>query len=209
MSKTKAKKIKKKTNSIKQDLITFDSTRTPAKNLDQVEDFLAEKRDRYSFAVVLRNETLTAEEIKDGEDGGKEQVKGKVIGLMGANSYPEIGYTFNPEYSGQGYATEALQAFIPKLFERMSSDSADSSAAGQAWDYAIARVDVENVSSMRLLERCGWTRGEITKNEYANPVLGLRDAVAYRIARPGMVLEDVLEAIRQKEEGSPFVPDLQ
>lgn len=164
---------------------------------------MTEKRggsDSYNFAVVLPDESGGAE-AKDGEE-----VKGKVIGCLGSTTYPEIGYIFHPAYSGKGYATEAVQAFLPKLFEKMPS--ASSSAAGQGWDYALARVDVENERSIKLLERCGWTRGEITENEYTSAMLGLRDSVSYMIARPGMKLEDVLEAIRQREEGTPPVPDL-
>lgn len=183
------------------------STRPPATDIQEVINWLTEKHggsDSYNFAVVLPDEPGEAEaEANDGEE-----VKGKVIGCLGSITYPEIGYIFHPAYCGKGYATEAVQAFLPKLFEKMPSASADLAAAGQGWDYALARVDVDNERSIKLLERCGWTRGEITEAGYTSAMLGLRDSVSYKIARPGMKLEDVLEAIRQWEEGTPPVPDL-
>ncbi|CAD0030429.1 unnamed protein product, partial [Aureobasidium pullulans] len=51
--------------------------------------------------------------------------------------------------------------------------------------FAIARVDVENVSSLKLLERCGWTRGEVEERAYTSALLGVRDDVCFRIAREG------------------------
>jgi ribosomal-protein-alanine N-acetyltransferase len=102
---------------------------------------------------------------------------------------------FSPSYGGQGYATEALLAFTPALFARMPAEQT----------FAEAHVDIENVASLRLLERCGWQKGEVEKGDYTSPLLGLRDSVCYRIAREGCKLEDP----KGKEEETAFVPDLQ
>lgn len=146
----------------------------------QATTYLAERASGpsiYNFAVCLKDSTNT------------------VIGLLGSPSYPEIGYLFSPVYGGKGYATEALLAFTPALFAMMPVEQT----------YAEAHVDIENVASIKLLERCGWQKGEVTEKDYTSPLLGLRDSVCYRIAREGCVLEKLVS----KEEEKAFVPDLQ
>jgi len=112
---------------------------------------------------------------------------------------------FDPRHGKRGYATEALTAFLPRLFARWDSNDG---AGSQAFDYAVAQVDLENLNSVRLLERCGWTRGEATQDAYTSPLLGSRDDITYRIARPGMELKDVMERIRKDEDAGKFVPDV-
>jgi ribosomal-protein-alanine N-acetyltransferase len=131
----------------------------------------------YNFAVCLKDPTNT------------------VIGLLGSPSYPEIGYLFSPAHGGQGYATEALLAFTPAFFAMMPVEQT----------FAEAHVDTENVASLKLLERCGWQRGEVEERAYTSPMLGLRDSVCYRIARKGCKLEDLVS----KQEEKAFIPDLQ
>ena len=73
----------------------------------------------------------------------------------------EIGYAFNKNYSGFGYASEALSAVVRSLFR----------------DYAIHRIqanmDARNLASAKLCERIGmrreahfiqdyWSKGEWT-----------------------------------------------
>ena len=105
----------------------------------------------------------------------------RVIGLLGSKSFPEIGYVFDPAVYGQGVATEAMNAFLPALWDAMPSPSEDL----EGYDFAIARVDTENVASMRVLEKAGFVRGETTKAEFVSPQLGVRDSVAFWLARPG------------------------
>lgn len=134
-----------------------------------------------------------------------------MIGILGSSEFPTIGYLFSPGYRKQGYATEALKAFVPKFFEQLPSSATSSPEDGsvQSIDYIQAHVDNENVDSMKLLERCGWTRCEVTKDDYTSAQLGIRDAVTYRIARPGLKLEDVVNAMKVVEDEGPPVPDLQ
>lgn len=156
------------------------STRVPHTEVHQVTTYLAERTSGpniYNFAACLKDPTNT------------------VIGLLGSPSYPEIGYIFSPAYAGQGYATEALLAFTPALFAMMPTEQT----------FAEAHVDTENVASLKLLERCGWQRGEVEERAYTSPLLGLRDSVCYRIAREGYELHDLTE----KEDEQPIVPDLQ
>ena len=81
----------------------------------------------------------------------------------------EIGYAFNKNYSGFGYASEALSAVVRSLFR----------------DYAIHRIqanmDARNLASAKLCERIGmrreahfiqdyWSKGEWT-NSYVYAML--------------------------------------
>lgn len=55
----------------------------------------------------------------------------------------EIGYAFHPQYTGYGYAQEALQAIVQYLFEQ--------------WDVhrIQANMDARNIASARVCERIG------------------------------------------------------
>ncbi|MFY4759104.1 GNAT family N-acetyltransferase [Aliarcobacter butzleri] len=55
----------------------------------------------------------------------------------------EIGYTFNPKYSNNGYATEALKAIVEYLFTQKSIHRIQ------------ANMDARNLSSAKLCERIG------------------------------------------------------
>jgi len=152
----------------------------PLTEVHQATTYLSERTSGpsiYNFSVCLKDSANT------------------VIGLLGSPSYPEIGYLFSPTYAGKGYATEALLAFTPALFAAMPKEQT----------YAEAHVDTENVASIKLLERCGWQRGEVEERAYTSPLLGMRDSVCYKIAREGCSLVDM----KNKGEDSAFVPDLQ
>jgi RimJ/RimL family protein N-acetyltransferase len=68
---------------------------------------------------------------------------GKLIGKLGAWRLPEIGFLIDPACWGNGYASEALSAFIE---HRRNKGSAE----------LTADVDPRNVSSIRLLARHGF-----------------------------------------------------
>lgn len=82
---------------------------------------------------------------------------GTVIGSIGYWKDEEchycIDYDFNPEYGGNGYATEAGEELVCHLFE-----SIDVSAI-------YADCDVRNKSSCRLLERLGFHRMQRLNNQ--------------------------------------------
>lgn len=103
----------------------------------------------------------------------------RVVGLVGSKAFPEIGYVLDPAVYGQAVATEALRAILPALWDAMPSGGA------QGWDFIIARVDTENGASMRVLEKNGFVRGEVTRAEFLSPQLGTRDSVAFWLPRPG------------------------
>lgn len=58
----------------------------------------------------------------------------------------EIGYHTARPHTGKGYATEAVQAFLPVMMDRLSLNQ-------------VAGVcDAENAASIRVLEKCGFRR---------------------------------------------------
>lgn len=77
-----------------------------------------------------------------GDDFIVEQ-NGAVIGKCGAWRLPEVGFIFDPAAQGQGFASEALAAFVAYRF-----------AAGS--EYLTADVDPANAASLRLLARNGF-----------------------------------------------------
>jgi len=78
---------------------------------------------------------------------------GKMIGNLYFNrieplefSTWELGYVFNPDYSGRGYATEACARIIEYGFHEQNAHR------------IIALCNPENQASWKLLERLGMTR---------------------------------------------------
>jgi len=58
----------------------------------------------------------------------------------------EVGWIFNPDHHGRGYATEAARALVDLAFRQGGMHR------------VMARCDARNVSSMRLMERLGMRR---------------------------------------------------
>ena len=110
-------------------------------------------------------------------------------------------------HTGKGYATEALRAFIPALFEHMSSMSSSNPSTNPplpAVNYIQAETDQDNHASQNVLRKCGFEFIERLVGAFDSPVLGVRDTVVYRIARPGTKLLDIGEG-----EDVGFVPPVQ
>jgi ribosomal-protein-alanine N-acetyltransferase len=70
-------------------------------------------------------------------------LNGELIGKFGAWKLPEFGFLIDPAHWGQGYASEAMIAFIQHRRELGSIE-------------LTADVDPRNLSSIRLLERHGF-----------------------------------------------------
>lgn len=77
--------------------------------------------------------------LADGQYAGYVQ-------LVPIESGWEIGYHVVKEMTGRGYATEAVQAFLPVMMDRLEL----TQVAGIC--------DAENVASIRVLEKCGFAR---------------------------------------------------
>jgi [ribosomal protein S5]-alanine N-acetyltransferase len=70
-------------------------------------------------------------------------LNGQLIGKLGAWRLPEFGFLFEPAHWGQGYAREALDAFVERRRALGSTE-------------LTADVDPRNAASIRLLERAGF-----------------------------------------------------
>jgi RimJ/RimL family protein N-acetyltransferase len=86
---------------------------------------------------------------------------GKVIGdvllrwLSAEHSCGEIGYAFNPAYSGRGFAAEAAHAGLHLAFDEMGLHR------------VIARIDARNSASARLASRLGMRQeAHLRENEW-------------------------------------------
>lgn len=79
------------------------------------------------------------------------------IGIMGFSydgEVAEVGYMLLPEYSGKGYATEALQFLIKRMM----------------LDFGICRyravVTETNLGSMKVLDKCGFQCVQVVPEAY-------------------------------------------
>jgi RimJ/RimL family protein N-acetyltransferase len=87
--------------------------------------------------------------------------EGVLIGEIGlaklseTNRHCEIGYVFDPAFSGHGYATEAAAFVVDVAFTVLNAHRVS------------ACLDARNFASQRLLERLGMRReGHLKENEY-------------------------------------------
>ena len=80
----------------------------------------------------------------EGSDDFVVEAGGRVIGKLGSWRLPDLGYIFAPDTWGQGYASEALAAFI-------------AHRRGQGGGELTADTDPRNHASIRLLQRHGFT----------------------------------------------------
>ena len=84
------------------------------------------------------------------------------VQLVPIESGWEIGYHVVKSMTGRGYATEAVQAFLPVIMDKLSL----TQVAGIC--------DAENAASIRVLEKCGFTRvyeGEAPYHGEMKPVI--------------------------------------
>lgn len=95
---------------------------------------------------------------------------GVAIGKMGAYRLPEFGFILAPAYWGQGYASEALEAFLRHAFGRADVD------------HLIADVDPRNEPSLALLVRHGFVESHRAKGTWQTHI-GTCDSVYLRLER--------------------------
>ena len=89
------------------------------------------------------------------------ELEHKVIGdisiwYTGMKDTVEIGYSFNEQYSGKGYATEAIRGVVEYLFETTKVHRIQ------------ANIDARNLSSAKLCERVGMRREAHFIQDYWN-----------------------------------------
>ncbi|KAF2115583.1 GNAT domain-containing protein [Lophiotrema nucula] len=102
----------------------------------------------------------------------------RVIGMIGAVRAPEIGYMFNTNYWGKGYATEALKAFMPMFFDHYSGGEFER------FEYSVAMTDPELVASQSVLKKAGFKFAELREKDFESAVLGVRDTMVFKMERP-------------------------
>lgn len=146
-----------------------------------LEDFLEYRSDpavlRYqSMSPMTKEEAARFIESQAhkslGMEGSYQQIgvegksEGRLVGdcalrlQAGEPRIAEIGYTINPRYQGQGYATEAVGALIGELF------------SGMGVHKAVALVDARNPASFRVLEKLGFSREKHLRKSYYDEVDG-------------------------------------
>jgi RimJ/RimL family protein N-acetyltransferase len=97
--------------------------------------------------------------------------------LSAVHAHCEIGYVFDPDYAGKGYATEASAVMVELAFSALSAHRVSG------------RLDARNDASARVLERLGMRReGHLVENEYVKGEW--TDEAVYA------VLEDEWHAVR-------------
>jgi RimJ/RimL family protein N-acetyltransferase len=129
-----------------------------------------EPRTREQIAERITSGVLTGSISEEGDAVslgvtvvGSEVVIGDVMLRWRSREHKsgEIGYAFNPDYSGNGYATEACRALLPLAFD------------GLGLHRIFGRIDARNIASANVLRRLGmrqeallveneWFKGEWT-----------------------------------------------
>nr|POE65359.1 putative n-acetyltransferase p20 [Quercus suber] len=136
---------------------------------------------------------------------------GESIGVMGSFHPPAIGYLIRADHAGKGYATEALTAIVPFLFDQWQQASEGKPRADRTnFNHIEAMTDAENYGSMRVLEKCEFTRCATLRGDFESAGLpGLRDTVVYRIARPGNTLAELGLLPGEEDGDEKFVPPME
>ena len=96
-----------------------------------------------------------------------KQLLGEVILFLRSQDHrqAEIGFVFNPQFGGHGYATEAARAMLALGFEQLG------------FHRIFGRCDARNVASYRLMERLGMRReahfvhNELFKGEWGDKLV--------------------------------------
>ncbi|KAK1084528.1 hypothetical protein LTR33_002610 [Friedmanniomyces endolithicus] len=150
----------------------------PITDLEQAERWLSARAlgpDVFNFAIELRDRPQTSTTTPD------------IVGVCGSYHWPTVGYLLRPDHFGKGFATEALRAVVPALFERMPL----ASIGGTGFDYIEGRTAADNKAWQRVLEKAGFSYCETGLQDFENPLRGKSDSVWYRIARPGKTLREL------------------
>ncbi|MCQ1833755.1 GNAT family N-acetyltransferase [Neorhizobium galegae] len=116
------------------------------KFLKVVEPTFEQNGDAYRLAVVRQSDKVLLGDV--------------VLKLADkAALQAEVGYVFNPEYAGQGYASEAVEAVIDLGFRHFE------------FHRIFARLDTANTASVRVMERLGLRReAHLIENDRFNGV---------------------------------------
>ena len=75
--------------------------------------------------------------------------------MCGAHTAPEIGYAFNPELWGRGYATEAIKGLVDKYWEVFPQGH--PSLEGEEREYLVGYTARSNLASQAALKKNGFS----------------------------------------------------
>ena len=81
----------------------------------------------------------------------KDILIGQVNDVAKENGSVELGWFIHPQYHSQGYATEAVSAMIPDLFNH-------------GFETVTAGAFAENAASLRVMQKCGMELQEFTED---------------------------------------------
>ena len=117
-----------------------------------------------NYAILLRQYDNSALEAYPSQ---------RMIGTVGViRQPPELGYMMHPDFWGKGYASEAVQLFL-QFYWQLRPDVQS----------IIAKVDPDNVASIKILVKNGFREEEVKKGDVNLPRLGPRDMIVYRLTR--------------------------
>ncbi|KAK3670619.1 hypothetical protein LTR78_009454 [Recurvomyces mirabilis] len=128
-----------------------------------------------------------------------------IIGVIGSFNAPFVGYVFNADYFGKGYATEAMQGLIQQIFDHFAPRSQNDIA----YDHIEGWTDALNTASRRVLLKSGFTLCETRMQDFTSISFNeVRDTAVFRLARPGKSLADLglLPGSTPKEDERPIPP---
>lgn len=98
----------------------------------------------------------------------------KVFGIIGhyrispENHRSEIGYMLLSEFSGKGFASEAIDAVLNYGFQELNFHSIE------------AVIDPNNVASEKVLIKCGFVKeAHILENEYLKENIGIPSSIRF------------------------------
>jgi len=83
------------------------------------------------------------------------ELDGKCIGKAGMWAKPEVGFILHPDHWKKGYAREAMQIILPRIFQRF-----------QDLTILTAECDPRNVASIGLLTRLGFKQTGLVRQNF-------------------------------------------
>lgn len=110
----------------------------------------------------------------------------QVIGLTGAHTIPELGYTFHPSSWDKGYGTESLKAWIKWYWNKFPDGH--PTLDEEENQYLKALTGKENEASMNVMKKCGfkwYAEKELSEEDKAPREKGMRVVLQeFRVQRP-------------------------
>ncbi|KAL9127914.1 MAG: hypothetical protein Q9217_003300 [Psora testacea] len=86
----------------------------------------------------------------------EEALDAKVIGFVGATHLPEVGYMYDPSVWGNGYATEALRAWIEMYWQNWPDGHPSIAKDEERRCLTAVTGQEDGAASRRVLKKCGF-----------------------------------------------------